>query len=240
MSTQLWNGAWRAHQPDQRSHQRAREVVAPTGGIMRGKFPSRKNGRMVHHEGMLELDAIYLFEVSPLIAAYAEQPRRYQYLDGDRLRKYTPDFELVLNDGSTVLVEVKARTSLQYDDIAHKLQCVRAHFERAGEAFVILDDEVLRAEPRQSNARLLCRSSRSQPSPADWVRSVHGRVKHLFPMSYQAAHQVLAEHGCNPSILILHGLLGCDMGEPIGPGTWTFNQEESGHDWLRISQESGF
>jgi hypothetical protein len=35
---------------------------------MRGKFPSRKNGRMVHHEGLLELDAIYLFEASPLIA----------------------------------------------------------------------------------------------------------------------------------------------------------------------------
>lgn len=240
MSTQLWNGAWRTDQPGQRSHQRAREVVAPTGGIMRGKFPSRKNGRMVHHEGMLELDAIYLFEVSPLIAAYAEQPRRYQYLDGDRLRKYTPDFELTLRDGSTVLVEVKAKTSLQYDDIAHKLRCVRAHFERAGEAFVVLDDEQLRAEPRQSNARVLCRSSRSHRSPADWVRSVHGRVKHLFPMSYQAAQHVLAEHGCDPSTLILHGLLGCDMREPIGPSTWTFNQEESGHDWLRISQESGF
>jgi hypothetical protein len=240
MSTQLWNGAWRAHQPDQRSHQRAREVVAPTGGIMRGKFPSRKNGRMVHHEGMLELDAIYLFEVSPYIASYAEQPRRYQYLDGDRQRKYTPDFELTLTDGSTVLVEVKARTSLQYEDIAHKLLCVRSHFERSGERFVVLTDEVLRAEPRQTNARMLCRSARGLRASAAWASSVHQRVKHLFPMSLQDASRQLAPYGCDPSTLILHRLIGCDMEEPIGAATWTFNQEEGGHDWFRISQEFGF
>ena len=54
-------------------------------------------------EGLFELDAIYHFENSPLIAAYTEQPETVQYPDGNRLRHYTPDFELFLADGSSAL-----------------------------------------------------------------------------------------------------------------------------------------
>ena len=92
-----WTGTWRGILPFGDNHLRAREVVKPTGTIMRGNFPSRKNGRMVQHEGLLERDAIYLFEASYRIKQYREQPITIHYPDGARLRRYTPDFELVLD-----------------------------------------------------------------------------------------------------------------------------------------------
>jgi hypothetical protein len=62
MSSNLWLGRWRGVTPAGDNHHRARNVITPLGSIVRGKFPSRKNGRMVHNEGLLELEAIYLFD----------------------------------------------------------------------------------------------------------------------------------------------------------------------------------
>jgi hypothetical protein len=55
MPINLWQGDWRGRNPNGNSHQRSREVIRHTGGIVRVKLPSRKNGRMVHNEGLLEL-----------------------------------------------------------------------------------------------------------------------------------------------------------------------------------------
>jgi hypothetical protein len=111
MTTNLWSGRWNGRAPVGDNHQRAREVISPSGGIMRGKFPSRKNGRMVHHEGLLELDAIYLLEASPLVTGYREQPTTITYPDGDRVRRYTPDLEVTLDGGASVWIEVKPTAS---------------------------------------------------------------------------------------------------------------------------------
>lgn len=69
MTSNLWNGSWSGRMPAGDPHRRSREVISPSGGIMRSKFPSRKNGRLVHCEGMLELDAAHLFELHPRITA---------------------------------------------------------------------------------------------------------------------------------------------------------------------------
>ena len=70
----------------------AREVVRPTGGILRGFVPSRKNGRLVHHEGLLERDAITLFEAHHRVAQYREQPMTLQYPDGSAFTALHPGF----------------------------------------------------------------------------------------------------------------------------------------------------
>ena len=71
MATSLWTGHWRGRAPAGDTHRRSREVISPSGGIMRCKFPSRKNGRLVHCERLLELDAAYLFETNHRVAASA-------------------------------------------------------------------------------------------------------------------------------------------------------------------------
>lgn len=128
MSSHKWQGTWRGQSPAGDTHQRSRIIVRPTGGIVRGKFPSRKNGRMIHHEGLLELDAIYLFEASPQIVRYREQPVTIKYPDGARLRRYTPDFELVLNTGEVVLIEVKPMRSLKDEEVIHRKKAVRISY----------------------------------------------------------------------------------------------------------------
>jgi hypothetical protein len=143
MATELWSrrNQTGAHPHD--SHRRAPEVISTSGGIMRSKFPSRKNGRLVHCEGLLELDAAYLFESNPRIVQFREQPITITYPDGARIRRYTPDFELALTDGQMIWVEIKPLSSLARADVKHKLARVAEHLARIGQPFVILNDALL-------------------------------------------------------------------------------------------------
>ncbi len=136
------------------SHTPARQVVAPTGGIVRGWFPSIKAQRMVAFESLLERDALYLFEFSPAVANIQEQPFKLQYACGDVVRRYTPDFALDLHDGRTVIVEIKPENKLLQADVAESLRCIEAAFMRQGQVFRVLSDLTIRTQPR-----LACQSA---------------------------------------------------------------------------------
>ncbi|WP_051180261.1 TnsA endonuclease N-terminal domain-containing protein [Caballeronia insecticola] len=88
-------------------HVPARQVVRPTGGIFRGRFPSQKSGRTVAFESLIERDALLLFEFSRGVVSYREQPYSIYYSFEEKTRKYTPDFELTLASGAVLLIEVK-------------------------------------------------------------------------------------------------------------------------------------
>lgn len=153
MSKYLWQGRWQGRNPVGDSHQRARKIISPSGGIVRGKFPSRKNGRMVHYEGLLELDAVYLFETSPEFVRYREQPPKIHYPDGPKLRRYTPDFELLLVTGESVTIEVKPTRFLETAKTRHKFDRIEEHMRRSNISFVILTEQVIRQEPRLYSLR---------------------------------------------------------------------------------------
>ncbi len=137
------------------TQQRARKVVTPSSGIVRGKFPSRKTGRMVYHEGLLELDAFYLLEATPEVVTYREQPITLHYPDGSKLRRYTPDLELILDSGERVYAEIKPAAIAAKPEMAHKLNCIHAYLASTGSRFCILTDEVIRLQPRLDNLRWL-------------------------------------------------------------------------------------
>jgi len=239
MSKYSWRGTWQGIAPDGDTHQRSRTIVRPTGGIVRGKFPSRKNGRMVHHEGLLELDAIYLFEISPAIAGYREQAATIHYPDGVRLRRYTPDFELTLVTGETILVEVKPRSSMAHQEIKHKLQCVGQHLHRSSQRFVILDDDVLRKEPRQANVRAIYhRAKRVPPTRSECQISLERTCQH-FPLPLALA-EILMAGDIDPFSLLLAGLLRCDLNQPITQETVLTTTDEDDDAWFYLAQEYGF
>lgn len=240
MATNLWSGQWNGRTPVGDNHRRARQVISPSGGIMRGKFPSRKNGRLVHHEGMLELDAIYLLEASPQVIGYREQPITVTYPDGGRVRKYTPDLEVTLQSGARIWVEVKPAVFLVREEIQHKLQCVAAHLKRSGQAFVILTDEVLRQEPRQTNIRkIFHRAMRIRPSAAS-AQLVLSRSTEEFPASLARATQLLSEQGTEPYSLLMAGLLRCCLDAPISPETLLTQTTEADDGWFWLAQAHGF
>ena len=240
MATSLWTGHWRGKDPAGDTHRRSREVISPSGGIMRCKFPSRKNARLVHCEGMLELDAAYLFEASPQITCYREQPAKVPFPDGDRVRRYTPDFELTLTTGEIVWVEVKPALSLADEDVQHRLQMVREHMGRSERPFTILSDEVLRVEPRQANVRqIFHRMPRSAPTMDTAVMALRRCAEELPAPLHQAA-ATLAGVGLQPYSLLMMGLLRCDLSAALAPDTLITLAKENDDGWFRLSEEFHF
>lgn len=240
MSKNLWQGTWNGRRPDGDVHKRARNVISPSGGIIRGKFRSRKNGRMVHHEGLLELEAIYLFETSPRIVRYREQPVTIKYPDGARLRRYTPDFELVLITGEIVLIEVKAVSSLQHEDVKHKLDCVTEYMRRSETTFVVLTDQVIRHEPRLSNLHLVNHRASRVPPTSDSIAVAINKYRNCFPLSLEAVTTLLDADGIDLYSLLLAGHLRCCLDQPISKETLIELNMEADDGWFCIAQEQGF
>ncbi len=96
---------------------RAREPITRSRGIVRGQFPSFKMNRMVAWESQLERRACYLFEFSRGIKSFREQPITFKVPFSDRVKRYTPDFELILGTGDIVYVEIKPENKLKDLDV---------------------------------------------------------------------------------------------------------------------------
>ena len=236
----FWQGMWRGSAPDGGAANRAREVVRYTGGIVRGKFPSRKCRRMVHHEGLLELDAIYLFETSPLIASYREQPITIRYSDGGRLRRYTPDFELTLVDGRSVMVEVKPRSGLGKPDIAAKLEAVAQHFDQSGMPYVILDDQVVRLQPRLDSLKVIWHGlPRHIPTEA-YYRNAICQVMRDQPIGFAELRGRLNRASADVFGALVYGLVRFDLTLPLQSDTPLALTKETDDGWFRIAPRHGF
>jgi len=215
-------------------------IVRPTGGIVRGKFPSRKNGRMIQHEGLLELDAIHLFEANHRIVRYREQPLTLHYPDGERLRRYTPDFELVLDTGEVVLVEVKPIRSLSNAEVKHKMDCIAAHMHRIDQSFVILSEGCIRHEPRLSSLRWVLHQAGRVPPTDDSMCAALIRHQEKFPLSLREASDCLSVSNIDPYSLLLAGRLICSLDGPMSLETSIHLAEEPRHVWFWIAEEYGF
>lgn len=240
MSISLWGGTWRGRASAGDTHTRSRQVISPSGGIMRAKFPSQKNGRLVHCEGLLELDAAYLLEVSQAVARYGEQPEPFYYPDGNRTRRYTPDFEVTLTSGEIIWVEVKPVRSLAKAEVCRTLDCVAAHLQRSGKPFAILTDEVLRQEPRRTNARLICHRADRNGASVLKLRSALSRGATPLPGPLRTVAPALAANGLNPYSLMLAGALRVDLTQPISPSSEVSLVPENAHAWFRLTEEHGF
>jgi hypothetical protein len=139
------------------SRLRAREPIGRSFGLVRGKFPSRKVGRMIHWESQLERDAVYLFEFSSGVTSYREQPlTTYYTLDG-KTRRYTPDFELTLYTGEVILIEVKPSEKLSDPDERHRFERIGEHFSSMGNSFRILTELEIRQKELLENLRMVAR-----------------------------------------------------------------------------------
>ena len=133
----------------------ARKVVTRRGRRFRGYFPSRKLGRMVAWESLLERDAILIFEFSPGVFHFKEQPALVRYPDGTRTRDYYPDFELELTNGKRVHIEVKSAHQLAKPEIKAKYAAVAEHYARSRMDFRIVTEAEICREPLQTNLRRL-------------------------------------------------------------------------------------
>lgn len=121
----------------------SRKVVTRSGRGYRGYFPSKKLNRSVQYESLLECEAIKLFEDAIEVISYKEQPTIiYYYLD-DIKKRYHPDFELILDDGPVVHIEVKSSAHLSTTKLSAKYQAIARSYINRPEHFVVLTENEL-------------------------------------------------------------------------------------------------
>lgn len=154
----------------------SRNVITRRGRGFRGKVPSRKLGRMVAAESLIECDAILLLEFSPGVLKYQEQPALIHYFDGKTFRNYYPDFEVVLRSGEVIHLEIKTAKALAKPRNEEKYQAIAAEYARRGHGFRIITDEDLRQGELYLNLLLLATGLHVKPkhgTASDW-RSCFG------------------------------------------------------------------
>ena len=202
----------------------SRKVVTRSGRRIRGFFPSVKMNRMVEWESLLERDAILLMEFSPGVKSYREQPALIQYQDGDRLRRYFPDFEVVGSGGLLIHLEVKPEKQLERPEVAAKLRAVAAHYASRQLNYRILTDVRIRAEPLHSNLRLLRRYLRGEPPVLPHL--VAARLRHS-PMALRELTSLIGRDG------LLHclafGLLFADLQKTLDGDALISHPTEADH-----------
>lgn len=135
-----------------------RNVVTRSGRGFRTKFPSLKVEAMVDGESPLEGGAVLLLESSWGVVGFWGQPARIRYWDGEQMRDYYPDFDVLLVDGSRFHLEVKHSHKLARPDVADKFRAIAAHYRtNLHIPFRIATEIEIRREPVRSNALLLAR-----------------------------------------------------------------------------------
>lgn len=88
----------------------SRPILTGWRDCFTGLIPSQKQGndyRLIGYEGVLERDFIILLEDDDEVISFNEQDRPVRWKDGNKWRRYTPDFGLVFANRRRVGVEVK-------------------------------------------------------------------------------------------------------------------------------------
>jgi len=205
----------------------SRKVITRSGRHFRGRYPSRKLGRMVEFESLIERDVILLLEFSRGVQSYQEQPVRIVYSDGQAMREYYPDFEAQLASDPRVHIEVKPSEKLHSPKIATKLQQIATHYaQHRDEHFRVITELEARQEPLHSNLKMLS-PLRAKPVTSLYTLSmrIHGEPWHALEASI--GRDVLLKQ-------VALGNLVCDLTRPLQGDLLVFTEQEATHDSLYL------
>ncbi len=137
---------------------RLRRIVTPSGEGVRGFYPSLKAGRMVEYESRGERNTAALLDEIDVVLTFREQPRRELWWDGQKVRRYTPDVEVVTVLGP-VLVEVKTARDARRPKLRRKHALIRASLASRGLAFIVWTERHV-SRPARARAHLLAAAGR--------------------------------------------------------------------------------
>lgn len=207
---------------------RIREPVKPTTGRVVGYFPSVKNNRSIAWESQLEQKACYVFEFSPEIIKYREQPLSIYYRLNGELLRYTPDFELTLLSGELIYVEVKPRAKLQTQELQEKLEAIRGYWKEKDIKFLVITDQELDHPVLQSNLKLLRSYLRVNCDPQLIQVSTHWLKQQSNPIIGDLAAYLNSLNKVYS--LIAHQFALTNLHEKIQHESQLYLQEEDRHE----------
>ena len=134
----------------------SRDVVTGSRDNFTGYFPSRKNGKLIQYESLLEQRMIRLMEADRHIVEYTDQPKAKEWRDGAyRLRRSTFDFWYKSDDGSETIVEVKPWARVQKMGLLEHFAFARFELGKLGYNFELWTDRELNAGVRLANAEII-------------------------------------------------------------------------------------
>lgn len=134
--------------------------------------PDDRNSRLAHHgwfqywrtrsrlayRGMLAFDFLVLAAVHPDVRDIRQHARPIQWWNGRKWEEYRPRYELVVADGrsgTTRRVDVEVLWSADLRQERLKYARIARECRDEGRRFLVFTEASLRAEPRQTNARLV-------------------------------------------------------------------------------------
>lgn len=205
----------------------ARKVITRRGRRFRGYFPSRKLGRMVAWESLTERDVILLLEFSPGVLSYQEQPALVQYHDGQDMRAYYPDFEVVFLDGEAIHVEVKTAQDLAKPVMQEKYRTIAADYIRRQQGFRIVSDHDLRSGSLLRNLQLLASVQRMAGRTTEFKRLWE---EHFTQEQVPFADAEARLGRATVLALLAVGVTHCDLREPLVGDTPVHLLQEGGCD----------
>ena len=210
---------------------RVREPVTRSRGKVRGQFPSHKMSRMIAWESQLERRACYLFEFSSGVVSFREQPIKFFIPFLGQIKRYTPDFELILESGEVCYVEIKPKLKLEHAENKSFFEAVSKELKNSGYLYIIITEEELIHPIRERNLTLL-RNYLSQPLPQRqidlalvWLANsvtncIFGDLIHTTG-SLTIAYSLIAQ-----------GYLWIDVKQPISSQTYIFAKEHCCENYL--------
>ena len=109
--------------------------------------------------------------------------------------------------------------------------------DRVAQSFLVLTEQPLRQQPRQTNLRAIYHQAARLPPSEAHVANAIARVRSQFPLSVRAANSLLEPLGINACSLLTAGAVGCDINSPFSLETDLYLSEEANHEWFWIAQE---
>jgi hypothetical protein len=199
---------------------RAREVVTRSRARSTSDYPSWKMGRMIQCESRCERDIYLLFDASPHVHRFYEQPLEITYMMNGKLCRHYPDTLVVLAQHKELLEIKPSRDALSAEHI-ERMHVLAPALKNYGYDYrVVLADEYVTGIALR-NARLLLRHGRGD-IPFD-MREKMRRVLAVRNGCYwgDADSGLLGRNGrqyvCR---LMLEGRLRWPVGQVLGEATW--------------------
>ena len=115
------------------------------------------NGRkaldeITYTESPLEADLCYHFEFDPKVVSYQAQPLSFEYFFEGNSHTYSPDFEVIYDDGTISYVEVKFIADIARIENFKKWEsAVRDGALKQGKGFIVLKEDFIRQQPLFEN-----------------------------------------------------------------------------------------
>ncbi|MCH1627206.1 sigma factor-like helix-turn-helix DNA-binding protein [Ferdinandcohnia quinoae] len=137
-----------------------------------GSFYSKKNGTDIEYESSLEYNfCLYLEEVDKVIG-YVQQPVKIKYTYKNQIFTYYPDFLVVLEDKSGILVEIKTRNKMALFQNLIKYKALQQFCGIKGFGYLVIEknlslsDYILhKVDPIKKDQFLKC----VQQKDIDWI-----------------------------------------------------------------------